>query len=236
MKKNKIIITQPTFLPYSGYFSAMYFADNIILLDDVQFEKRSWQQRNRIYTNHGGTLITVPTHTKGKFNQKINEVLINYNTKWSDKILKSIYYNYKNTPFFDKYFNEFEKIFLQRYNKLIDLNINIIKKVNNFLGIDNSKLLLSSKINSKEKKFDLIYDIYKKLNGDELLTNIGTKKYFPKKLPSDMRASIFEYNEKNELNKSETKNSDKLSIIDNLFNFGPKTEDLIKNNLNISKY
>ena len=41
-----ISIMQPTFLPYVGFFALMDYVDEFVFLDNVQFDKRSWQQRN----------------------------------------------------------------------------------------------------------------------------------------------------------------------------------------------
>ena len=46
----RIAIMQPTYLPWAGYFSLMKKVDTFVFLDSVQFERRSWQQRNRIRT------------------------------------------------------------------------------------------------------------------------------------------------------------------------------------------
>ena len=49
----KVAIMQPTFLPWIGYFSLIDKVDEFIFLDNVQFDKRSWQQRNKIKTKTG---------------------------------------------------------------------------------------------------------------------------------------------------------------------------------------
>ncbi|MEM7600815.1 MAG: WbqC family protein, partial [Verrucomicrobiota bacterium] len=38
-----IAISQPTFLPWMGYFNLIAQADIFVFLDDVQYEKQSWQ-------------------------------------------------------------------------------------------------------------------------------------------------------------------------------------------------
>ena len=43
----KIAISQPTFL-LCGFFSLISNVDQFVFLDQVQFDKRSWQQRNYI--------------------------------------------------------------------------------------------------------------------------------------------------------------------------------------------
>ena len=53
MNGKTVAIMQPTFLPWLGYFDLMDQVDTFIFLDNVQFEKQSWQQRNRIRTSKG---------------------------------------------------------------------------------------------------------------------------------------------------------------------------------------
>ena len=43
-----IAISQPTYLPWVGYFALIDSCKKFVFLDDVQFDRRSWQQRNRI--------------------------------------------------------------------------------------------------------------------------------------------------------------------------------------------
>ena len=47
-----IAISQPTFLPYEGYFALIKKVEKFIFLDNVQFDKRSWQQRNYLTINN----------------------------------------------------------------------------------------------------------------------------------------------------------------------------------------
>ena len=65
------MISQPTFLPWLGWFDLADQADCVILFDTAQFSKRSWQQRNKIRTARGLEYLTVPVKTSGRFDQKI---------------------------------------------------------------------------------------------------------------------------------------------------------------------
>ena len=69
-------IMQPTYLPWIGYFKMIQSCDNFIFLDSVQFDKRSWQQRNYIRGNSDKILLSIPVLSKGRFHQKINQVSI----------------------------------------------------------------------------------------------------------------------------------------------------------------
>ena len=43
----KIAIHQPEHFPYMGFFEKMDIADVFVILDDVQYKKNNWQNRNK---------------------------------------------------------------------------------------------------------------------------------------------------------------------------------------------
>ena len=51
---------QPTYLPWSGFFNLISDVDVFVILDDVQFEKQSWQSRNRILQNGKELMLSIP--------------------------------------------------------------------------------------------------------------------------------------------------------------------------------
>ena len=101
----KVAISQPTYLPWIGYFDLIDQVDRFVFLDTVQFEKRSWQQRNRIRTAEGLLFLTVPVIVKGRFEQKIKDVEIE-SPFFVRKHLRTIESNYRRAPFFGQYFEE----------------------------------------------------------------------------------------------------------------------------------
>ena len=70
----RIAIMQPTYIPWIGYFDLMDHVDCFVLLDSVQFEKQSWQQRNRIKGPQGLQWLTLPIHRD--FGKKIADIQI----------------------------------------------------------------------------------------------------------------------------------------------------------------
>ena len=117
-----IVISQPTYLPWVGYFSLINEAKTFIFLDDVQFNSRSWQQRNRVLNNDMVKYLTIPVKKKGKKDQLI------YNTSIDDKTIfqqhiKMINHFYSKSKFFNEYFNFFEKILseCEKYNYLSEV-------------------------------------------------------------------------------------------------------------------
>ena len=118
----RVGIMQPTYLPWAGYFEMISNVDLFIILDNVQFEKKSWQHRNRIRTSSGELLLTVPVNTVSKFSQLITEVQISRNTNFVRKHLTSIRNSYSKTKYFDQLFPELEQILNSNQNLLLDLN------------------------------------------------------------------------------------------------------------------
>lgn len=56
----RIAIMQPYFIPYAGYFR-LFDVDLFVYLDDVQFPKGGWVNRNRL-TRHGGEIDWLTLH------------------------------------------------------------------------------------------------------------------------------------------------------------------------------
>lgn len=54
-------IMQPTYLPWSGYFNLISSVDIFVFLDDIQFNRRSWQTCNRVLLRGEEYMLSVST-------------------------------------------------------------------------------------------------------------------------------------------------------------------------------
>ena len=79
----KAAIIQSNYLPWKGYFDIIHDVDAFVFLEDVQYTKNDWRNRNKIKTQFGLKWITVPVH--GGNQQKIFEVKIDNSTNWVEK-------------------------------------------------------------------------------------------------------------------------------------------------------
>jgi len=172
----KVVIMQPAYLPWLGYFDLMDQSDTFVVLDNVQFEKRSWQQRNRIKTKKGELWLTIPVISKGRYNQKINEVEIDDSQSWAKKHLKTIERNYAHAKYYKNYINFFKNFYSEKITKLVDFTIPIILYIKDVLGI-NSQIVKASELNVNGSKVELLIDICHKIKADEYLSPIGSKEY-----------------------------------------------------------
>ena len=79
-----VAIVQSSYIPWKGYFDLIRAADEFILLDDVQFTKRDWRSRNRINTKFVLSWLTIPVHTKGRYQLRILDTTIS-DPAWSEQ-------------------------------------------------------------------------------------------------------------------------------------------------------
>ena len=101
---------QPAYIPWAGYIHKIISSDLFIILDNVQYEKNSFINRNYLLINNEPKLITVPVELKSHLNTKINDIKISNTKQWGRKHLKAIQLNYKKSPFFNKHIDFFEEI------------------------------------------------------------------------------------------------------------------------------
>lgn len=71
----KIAIMQPYFFPYIGYFELIASVDLFVFLEDAQFTRKGWINRNRIRDQHSDfQYLTVPVKHCCR-STKINEII-----------------------------------------------------------------------------------------------------------------------------------------------------------------
>ncbi|WP_424810485.1 WbqC family protein [Roseococcus sp. YIM B11640] len=97
-----VVVTQSNYLPWRGWFDMVRQAEDLILLDSVQFTRRDWRNRNRIKTPQGPVWLTVPVEVKGRFEQAVDETRIS--APWAESHLRSIALAYTRAPHFPNVF------------------------------------------------------------------------------------------------------------------------------------
>lgn len=226
----KIAITQPTFLPWQGYFALINYVDEVVFLDDIQFEKRSWQQRNKIKFLEKEVILTVPVISKNRFSQKINEVNIDKKATYIRKHKASILQNYSKAKHFDRYINKIFDIYEKDFSLLLDLNINLIKFFLKELNIK-TKISFSSEMGLSEKKQFLIDKICNVKKCKEYISTIGSKNYLTLLDKNTLNYEIKYFDFKNlKYSQSGKEFLKNLSILDLLFNEGEDSIEYLEKN------
>ncbi len=167
---------QPQYLPWLGYFHKIYKSEAFVFLDNVQYEDREYQNRNRIRTKDSWVWLSVPVLKTEQSYPNISEVYIDNSQGWNKRHSRSIYLNYARAPFFKEYSGFFEDLYKKNWGRLIDLNIYLIKSINQFLGID-KELYLESELKITSTSTQRIIDICQALKADTYLSGEGGRAY-----------------------------------------------------------
>ncbi|MEE3704624.1 WbqC family protein [Campylobacter sp. CX2-8023-23] len=183
----KIAIMQPTFLPWLGYFYMINSVDKFVFLDSVQFERRSWQSRNKIKLNDREFTISLSTQKTAQ-TTKISDIKLLSEDKWRKKILNTIYHAYKKSVNFDYYFQILSSAIMQ-CESLADLNISLITKFMQDLDIKTPIYKSSQLSQSNAKREELLLRICQDLKAASYLSSQGSKSYLQTKHSMDIFAN-----------------------------------------------
>lgn len=129
-----IVIEQPNYLPWIGYFDLMRQSDVWVWYDDVQYTKRDWRNRNRVGLDEA-LWLTVPVQTRGRFHQHISEVEIAYEQPWVRRHLETIRRCYARAPHFEQVWSILAPALEAQPRMLADLAIAINESIAAMLGI-----------------------------------------------------------------------------------------------------
>ena len=224
-----ISIHQPEHLPWLGFIHKVMSVDEFVILDNVQYSKKYFQNRNKIRTSAGDGWITVPV-LKFHSSSKINEIEISYQQKWQSKSINLLKYNYCKSEHFDDYFQDIKEIYLQDYKLLRDLNVHLLKYILNSFGIK-TKLHLASNLfeYAGDDATEVNLKLAKKLNADVYLSGQFGKTYLDiSKFDSENIKVLFQTFHHPTYAQVYKPFIPNMSSIDLLFNHGDKSINIIK--------
>ena len=159
---------QPAYLPWLGLFHKIALADTYVSLDDVQFEKNSFTNRNKIKTANGPVWLSVPVKLKGHTGSSIREIEIDATKHWQKDHWKTMQFAYKKAPYFDRYSSFFEDVYTKEWNTINDLCDHMMRWFLKELGIE-VEYMVQSEIKTTEKKQELVLELCKKLKANRFV-------------------------------------------------------------------
>jgi len=180
-----------------GYFDLIDQVDCFVFLDNVQFSRQSWQQRNRVKMPDGLGWITVPVAISGRFGQSIAEAPIK-DQAFTIKHSRTVEMNYRRSPYFQRFFPFFEKLLkaAAQLGTLGSLNIQLIEGLVEALGIAR-RFVRASELQAAGKRTELLAGICCALGAREYLSPLGSAVYLNSELEHmekhDIRVSFQQY-------------------------------------------
>ncbi len=169
-----VTIHQPEHLPYFGFLDKVNKSDLFVILDDVDFKKNNFQNRNQILTPNGAKWLSIPVEMSGIENKHINARKVK--ADWKQSYKNQVMEAYRKYKFFNEGFCIIKEMLEVESEFLMEYNLKYIKKLFELLEI-NTKLVYSSNLNIQTTKTQRLYDICKSLGATRYLAGQGAIEY-----------------------------------------------------------
>lgn len=166
---------QPHYMPWTGYINRLMLSDIFVIMDNMEFTNNNYIHRNRIIQTNKPLLLTLPIKNKKKLHQPIKDIELDYSHgfRGTKKHLKSIEYNYKNGKGFQEFFPLIQPLLIKKHKWLIDIDVELLHLIKNYLNIDSQIILASEKNIGGQKEDALFISLLEKTNGNQLLLGMG---------------------------------------------------------------
>jgi hypothetical protein len=176
----KVVILQPSYIPWRGYFDQIQTSDLFVFYDDVQYDKRGWRNRNRIKTSTGPLWLSIPVFNRGAQTEHIpiNDIKIVWDRPWNQEHWNSIRLAYAKAPYFSKYAEMVEEFYSRKPEMLADFTIETTISLARTIGIDHTRFLRSSEIAGVEgTKTDRLISILEKVGATHYFSGPSARDY-----------------------------------------------------------
>ncbi len=177
MSAKRIAIVQSSYVPWKGYFDVINMVDEFVLLDNVQYTRRDWRNRNRIKVAGGTRWLTIPVETKGRYEQLIEETVIS-DAGWRRSHWEQLRQAYRIAPEFFRYQDELERLYLEELGDplLSKVNRRLLEWGCSALGID-TPFRWASEYEPREGPTERLIDICRKAGASAYLSGPSAKGY-----------------------------------------------------------
>jgi hypothetical protein len=178
---NRIVgIHQPEYLPWMGFLNKLANSDTFVLLDNVQYRRNYFQNRNRIRTATGGSWLTVPIK-KAPLETPIRDIKVDESKPWGETHMKGLSQNYSKAPHFREHEEFFGRLYAKKWGKLAELNVEIIRYMADSLGIQ-TEIVLASKLRATGTSSELLLGICNELGAETYLSGRFGRDYLDERL------------------------------------------------------
>jgi hypothetical protein len=174
----RVAAIQSSFIPWRGYFDFISSVDVFIFLDDVQYSKNGWRNRNRIKTPKGSRWITVPVRHRS-LAQLICDTEIDDRKDWRESHMRLWHENYGTAPYYRDVLELLGDMGQEMVDTISELNIALTQKIAVYLQID-TRMMRSTDLRLSGTKTDRLVDLLKKLNAKTYLSGPSADVYLDK--------------------------------------------------------
>ena len=226
---------QPVYLPWIGLFQKIALADKFCFFDNVQYQTKDWNNRNKIkFSNGEAKWLTVPVKRSGYLEKSFLDIKINNEVPWRRKHWKSIEMNYSKAKYFSLYVDGLKGFYEKEWDYLVDLNYEMLLYLLENLGL-NVQVVRMCNWSFKGRKSNLVLDMCLQMEADVYIFGMLGEGYA--KRENFLKKGVvpyFQHYKHPEYRQLHGQFVSHLSIIDLLFNCGPKSLNILTSG-NITK-
>jgi len=220
-------VIQSSYIPWKGYFDLISDVDLFVFLDDVQFTKADWRNRNAIKTPSGTRWMTIPVGARQ--NRLIHEVALP-DRHWAMKHWTLLKVNYSGAPFFKQYVPLLDDIYLgEEHSNLSAFNQYVITRIaRECLGIT-TEFVDSRELGAVGHKQDRLLDLLAKARADVYVSGPAARVYIDEDRfeEAGIRLVWKDYGNYPVYQQLHPPFTHHVTILDLLFHVGPAAPDYI---------
>ena len=225
-----VAISQSNYIPWKGYFDLIDQVDEFMLLDEVQYTRRDWRNRNKIKTSQGLRWLSVPVQSKGRYEQRIDETLI-AESDWPSRHWSTIAQAYSAAPHFDELHDRWEPVYrgLEGIERLSDVNRRLIELACEDLDIT-TPIRWSTDYPSADGATERLLSLCLAAGADEYVSGPAAKAYLDVARFEQEGVSVrwMDYSGYPEYTQLHGEFDHGVSIVDVLFNTGRQARELFR--------
>lgn len=223
-----VTIHQPEHLPWLGFFYKVAQADALVVLDNVQFRKNYFGNRNRLLGPNGPYYVTVPIRLKGHMELEYREIQIADERGWKDRYRKSVLFHYRKHPFFDLYWPDFDRILSEEWQHLAPLNEALIRWMLECFGI-RPEIVRASDLGASGRSTGLLVDLCRRMKADRYLAGALGKDYMDEEAfrSAGIRLDHTDFSHPTYPQRGGREFVAQLSALDLLMNCGPESQRFV---------
>lgn len=170
-------IMQPTYLPWSGYFNLIASVNAFVFLDNVQFERQSWQSRNRILLQGREHLLVVPVERAPLATPICDIVTSETRGNWRQEHFKTLHAAYGKAAHGRELLDLLEPFYaLPAPVKLAVFNMAMIECLARALGLA-ARFVAATSMDYKGDRTQRLISICKGLSASAYLSPSGSAEY-----------------------------------------------------------
>ncbi len=169
----RIVIHQPYFLAWLGYFAKLRYADAYVALDDANFRKRHFQDRSQVISMHGQPMwIGVPTGQN--FGLQMRQVVVPEG-RWAADIDRTIRHSYSKARFVAEEWPVIASALLSRPigTTLAELNLGLTGLLAKRINGRDVPIFRSSQLGSYDDATSRIIEICRSMKADGIIVGSG---------------------------------------------------------------